>query len=140
MKGMKTKRNKQISKYFKRLGVAVLAIAMAIQPVAGNFGGSGRYVQAAAATGDYIDLENGTTELYQGESWSGSSAAMIKNGEKTTITVDNFGTGGSNVWGIQYMVKDLALKSGTEYLVEFDITSTIDKEHFFLNKVLHPFY
>ena len=126
----KAKRKMRITLYFKRAAVVLLVMAMLLQPIPGIAGNSVQSVEAAVTTGDYIDLEQTLTELYQGDSWSGSSAAITESGTKATVTVNNFGTGGSNEWGIQYMVKDLGLKSGTKYQVEFDITSSIDKEVF----------
>ncbi|MFT4146989.1 MAG: family 16 glycosylhydrolase [Mobilitalea sp.] len=124
-------RKKRIALYFKKTGVAVLVIALVLQLLPGILGSNLRSAEAAAVTtGDYIDLKQSTTELYQGDAWSGSSAAMGESGQKTKITVANFGTGGSNEWGIQYMLKNLGLKSNTKYQIEFDITSTIDKAVF----------
>lgn len=126
----KAKRKKQTTLYFKRAAVVLLVMAMLLQPIPVFTGSSAQSAEAAVTTGNYIDLEQTLTELYQGDSWSGSSASVNESGTKATVTVNNFGHGGSNEWGIQYMVKDLGLKSGTKYQVEFDITSTIDKEVF----------
>ncbi len=126
----KAKRERQMTLYFKRVAVVLLIMAMLLQPIPGFTESSVQSAEAAVTTGDYIDLEQTLTELYQGDSWSGSSASVNESGTKATVTVNNFGHGGSNEWGIQYMVKDLGLKSGTKYQVEFDITSTIDKEVF----------
>ena len=125
-----SKRKKGIAMYFKRAAVAMLVMTMLLQQIPGTVGSTVRSVEAAVITGNYIDLEQTTTELYQGDSWSGSSATMNESGNRTEISVNNFGTGGSNEWGIQYMIKDLGLKSNTKYQVEFDITSSIDKEVF----------
>lgn len=124
------KRKRQLALCFKRAAVAMLVMAMLFQAIPGTAGSSVQRAEAAVTAGDYIDLGQTTTELYQGDAWSGSSAAMNESGKTTTVTVNNFGTGGSNYWGIQYMVKDLVLKENTKYLVEFNITSTIDKEVF----------
>ncbi len=124
-------RKKRIAQYFKKTGVAVLVIALVLQLLPGILGSFASSVEAAAVTtGDYIDLKQATTELYVGSDWAGANATMSASGQKTTLTVDNFGTGGSNEWGIQYMLKNLGLKSNTKYQVEFDITSTIDKDVF----------
>ena len=126
-----TKRKKGIGLCFKRAAVAMLVIAMLFQAIPGAAGSFVRSAEAAELTAEgYIDLEKANTQLYQGDSWSGSSAAMSVSGAAVTVTVNNFGTGGSNEWGIQYMVKDLGLKNGTKYQIEFDITSTVNKEVF----------
>ncbi len=127
----KGKRKKHAVLYFKRMAVAMLSIAMLLQLLPGIPGSFAQSVEAAVvASGDYIDLEQSATNLYQGESWSGSGAAKTESGTIATVIVSNFGTAGSNLWGIQYQVQDLGLKNGTQYLVEFDITSDIDKDVF----------
>lgn len=124
-------RKKRIAKYFKKTGAAVLIIALVLQLLPGSLGNSTSSVKAAAViTGDYIDLKQSTTELYVGSDWAGSNATISASEQKAVLTVDNFGNGGSNEWGIQYMLKNLGLKSNTKYQVEFDITSTVDKAVF----------
>ncbi|SHO50871.1 family 16 glycosylhydrolase [Anaerocolumna xylanovorans] len=127
----KGKRKKRIALYFKRAAVAMLVMVMLLQPIPGTAGSSVKSVEAAVTTGDYIDLQNTATELWVGgdNGWGGSHAAVSENGTKATIDISNFGVG-ENEWTLQYMVKDLGLKSSTKYQVEFDITSTIDKEVF----------
>lgn len=124
----KGKRNKGIALYFKRVAVFVLVMAILLQAIPGIEGNFIRSVGAAVKAGDYIDLEQTSTELYVGSDWAGANAAYIEEAGKVTLDVENFGWNGE--WAIQYMVKDLELKENTKYLVEFDITSTIDKSVF----------
>lgn len=111
--------------------VLILAMIFSLAPA------GGLTVQAAPAevTGtDYIDLQSTSTdkELYVGTDWGGSQAAYgtAANAAQEVITVSNFGTGGSNEWALQYMVKNLGLTAGTQYQVSFNITSTVDKNIF----------
>lgn len=126
-----TRRKKRFYLFFKRTAVAMIMIAMLLQPLPGMLGNSVRSAEAAVYTGDYIDLENSNAELYVGTDWAGAKATSSVTGSAITIAVNNFGTGGSNdLWGLQYIVKDLGLKKDTKYQVDFDITSTVDKEVF----------
>lgn len=142
----KIKRKKQIVLYFKRGAVAMIVMAMLLQPIPEAIGNTVQRVEAAVTTGDYIDLQNAETELWVGgeNGWGGSYATMNESGTIATIEVTNFGVG-ENEWTLQYIVKDLVLKSDTKYKVEFDITSTINKDVFiklddagnYINKLIH---
>ncbi|MBP1756933.1 MAG: lic16A, partial [Firmicutes bacterium] len=103
-----TKRKKRFNLFFRKAVVVIIAIAMLLQPLPGFMGNSVQRAEAAVVTGGYIDLQNTTTELYVGSDWAGSNASVSAIGAKATITVNNFGIGGSE-WGLQYMVKDLGL-------------------------------
>jgi beta-glucanase (GH16 family)/Fe-S cluster assembly iron-binding protein IscA len=142
-----TRRKKGIELCFKRAAVALLVIAMLFQAIPGTAGSFVRSAQAAVTTtGDYIDLEKTETELFVGgdKGWGGSHATKSESGTKATIDVSNFGIGEME-WTLQYIVKDMVLKSDTRYLVEFDITSSIDKDIFiklddegkYINKFIH---
>ncbi|MBR6307295.1 MAG: family 16 glycosylhydrolase [Lachnospiraceae bacterium] len=89
------------------------------------------FTKAAAKDVADADAENFSshdTELYVGTDWSGAVASVQEDATSATLTVDNFGWG--NEWAIQYIIKDLALKNNTNYVCEFDITSTVGKKFF----------
>ena len=89
------------------------------------------FTQAAAkevADADAVNFETSDTELYVGSDWAGADASAKEEGATVTITAPNFGWG--NEWGIQYIIKDLGLKNNTSYVIEMDVTSTIDKKFF----------
>ncbi len=119
---------KRFHLHFKRAIVAMIAIVMVFQTMAGTAGNFVRRVEAAAKTGDYIDLEQAETELYVGTGWAGASADYTEAAGKVTINAANFGWNGE--WALQYIIKDLGLKENTRYLVEFDITSSVNKDIF----------
>jgi len=75
-----------------------------------------------------VDLEKADTEFYVGSDWAGTAASLTENATKATIDVASFGWNGE--WGLQYIIKDLGLSDDTVYTVEFDITSTVDKNVF----------
>nr|MCR5311271.1 hypothetical protein [Lachnospiraceae bacterium] len=89
------------------------------------------YTKAAEkeiADSEAYNFKDGDTELYVGTDWAGAVASVSENGTVATVNVENFGWGGE--WGMQYILKDLGLKDNTSYVVEFDITSTVNKNVF----------
>ncbi|MBR4707968.1 MAG: glycoside hydrolase family 16 protein, partial [Pseudobutyrivibrio sp.] len=78
---------------------------------------------------DAFNFEEAETELYVGSDWSGANVTPKAEGTKLTLNVENFGWSNSE-WAIQYMVHNLGLKDNTTYTIEFDITSTVDKNMF----------
>lgn len=78
---------------------------------------------------DAVNLEEKDTELYVGSDWAGANVSAKTEKTKVTFDVKNFGWANSE-WGIQYIIKDLGLNNNTTYTVEFDITSSVDKDIF----------
>ncbi len=76
-----------------------------------------------------INFEELDTELYVGSDWAGADAVASTEGTKVSFDISNFGWAG-NEWAIQYIIKNLGLKNNTVYTVEFDITSSVDKNIF----------
>lgn len=121
----------------KRIIAATLAMMLAVQPFSGAWGVS--TVNAAGTTdaisafslendGTGIDIEKSRTDLYVGSDWAGTGATVTESGSKATFDVSSYGWNGE--WGLQYKIYDLDVKDNTEYTLEFDILSSIDKKIF----------
>jgi len=122
----------------KRIIAATLAMMLAVQPFSGAWGVS--TVNAAGTTdaisafslendGTGIDIEKSRTDLYVGSDWAGTGATVTESGSKATFDVSSYGWNGE--WGLQYKIYDLDVKDNTEYTLEFDILSSIDKKIIF---------
>ena len=100
------------------LAAAMVFIGLNLPPV------TARAEQSPAC----IDLEAADTWSYFGTDWSGCAGSVAEEGTRVVITADSFGWNGE--WGLQYAVQNLGLEDNAEYLIEFDIASTIDKKVF----------
>ncbi len=80
-------------------------------------------------TAEAFNFEEAETEFYVGNDWSGSNATVKEEGTKVTIDAASFGWA-NNEWAIQYIIHNLGLKDNETYTIEFDITSTVDKNMF----------
>ncbi len=73
-----------------------------------------------------VNLEEADTELYAGTDWAGANATVTESGATATFDVTNYGWNGE--WGLQYIIKSLGYGADSDYTLEFDITSSIDKK------------
>ncbi|MBO7600679.1 MAG: glycoside hydrolase family 16 protein, partial [Lachnospiraceae bacterium] len=85
----------------------------------------GRHLEAGVKEGA-VSLADAETEFYVGSDWAGVSASVKETGTKAEFTVGSYGWNGE--WGLQYMIKNLGLKTDESYTVSADITSSIDKK------------
>jgi beta-glucanase (GH16 family) len=78
--------------------------------------------------GPYLNLERTNTELYTNNDWSWSNATKKEKGPQATINVAAFGGGWGydTEWGLQYKILNIE-ENPEGYHLEFDITSTVDK-------------
>ncbi|SFH69394.1 Glycosyl hydrolases family 16 [Pseudobutyrivibrio sp. OR37] len=76
-----------------------------------------------------VNFKEKDTELYVGSDWAGANADAVTSKDKVDFHVKNFGWANSE-WAIQYIIKDLGFHNNTTYTLEFDITSTVDKDFF----------
>ncbi|MCR5256293.1 MAG: glycoside hydrolase family 16 protein [Acetatifactor sp.] len=77
--------------------------------------------------GPYLNLEKASTELYTNSDWSWSEATKTEKGPKAVINATAFGGGWDNTeWGLQYNIQNIK-ENADGYNLEFDITSTVDK-------------
>ncbi len=117
-------KKKELKKRFFAMGMATMMA----------FASSGKLVLAEPSDEDEVIIENeveafnfedADTELYVGSDWAGANANLLEDGTKAVIDASSFGWNGE--WGLQYIIKSLGLSDYSTYTIEFDITSTADK-------------
>ncbi|MCR5417707.1 MAG: family 16 glycosylhydrolase [Lachnospiraceae bacterium] len=121
----------------RRFLSAMLSLGMVLTPMNIPQATVIAYAEPAAGA-TYIDLEQAAEEFFVGTAWCGADATLSENGTKAVITAANFG---GEQWGLQYNIMNLGLTDNTTYTIEFDITSSVDKNVFIkINDANEGFY